>query len=116
MQGGEREQDLNDEEKIYITLLAVVEFEPCKAPFWRNEAAMDRPDQSDELKEKLRNLHKGCDVHSPTPWSGCTKADAEFILGKVEGADGVWKESALVESHVAVDIHLTTVRGPDIEP
>jgi len=106
---GEREQDLKDEEKIYMTLLAVlVDFEPCKASLWRNEAAMDRPDLSDGLKEKLRNLRKGCACHSPTPWSGCTKADAEFILGKVEGADGVWKESALVESHVAVDIPLAT--------
>jgi len=98
---GEREQDLNDEEKIYMTLLAVlVDFEPCKASFWRNEAAMKRPDLSDELKEKLHNLHKGCDGHGSPPASGCTKADAEFILDKVG------EEPALVESHVAVDIPL----------
>ena len=87
---GEREQDLNDEEKIYITLLAIlVDFEPCKASLWRNEAAMDRPDLSDRLKEKLHNLRKGCAGHGLTTWSGCTKAEAEFILGKVRGADGI---------------------------
>jgi len=102
---GDREQDLKDEEKIYITLLAIlVNFEPCKASFWRNEAAMKRPYLSDGLREKLRNLHKGCDGHSPTSMSGCTKAEAEFILGKVGEAGSLEKESAWVESHVAVDI------------
>ena len=92
---GDKEQDLKDEEKIYITLLAVlVDFEPCKASFWRNEAAMKRPELSDELKEKLRSLRECCDGHGPTPLSGCIKADAEFILGRVGEADGVPKESA----------------------
>jgi len=104
---GEREQDLNDEEKIYITLLAVLmDFEPCKASFWRNEAAMKRPELSDGLKEKLRNLRRGCGGHTPTSLSGCTKADAEFILVKLGEADSVRKESVWVESQVAVDIPL----------
>jgi len=41
---------------------------------------MDRPDLSDELKEKLRNLRKSCAGHGLTTWSVCTKAEAEFIL------------------------------------
>src|SRR5258707_11997981 len=94
---GNREEDLKDE-KIYITLLAVlVNFEPCKASFWRNEAAMKRPVLSGGLKEKLRILRKGCDDHSSTLLSGCIKVDAEFILGKVDSAQ---KESAWVESQV----------------
>jgi len=84
---GDREQDLNDQEKIYITLLAVlVDFIPCKASFWRNEAAMQRPELSDELKDKLHTLRKGCDGHS-SPGSDCTKSEAEFILGKVGEED-----------------------------
>jgi len=101
---GEREQDLKDDEKIYINLLAVlVDFEPCKASIWRNEAAMKRSELSNELKEKLRNLRKGCDGHSLPLLSGCAKADAEFILGKVKEAE----ESGLVGSHSAVDIPLS---------
>jgi hypothetical protein len=105
---GEREQDLTDDEKIYITLLAIlVDFEPCKLSFWRNEAAMKRPELSDKLKDKLHKLRRnGCDGHNPRPLSGCTKADAEFILGKVGEAVNVRKESAWVESDVAVDIPL----------
>jgi len=106
---GEREQDLKDDEKISITLLAIlVDFEPCKASIWRNEAAMKRPKLSAELKEKLRNLRKGCDGHSLIPLSGCTKAEAEFILVKVGEAE----ESGLVGSHVAVDIPLSINEGP----
>jgi len=84
IQGG-REQDLKDEEKMYITLLCIlVDFEPSEASFWRNEAAVKRPVLSDELKEKLQNLRKGgCADHSSPPVSGCTTAGAEFILGKV---------------------------------
>jgi len=90
IQGG-REQDLKDEEKMYITLLSIlVDFEPSEASFWRNEAAVKRPVLSDELKEKLRNLHKGgCAGHSSPPVSGCIKAEAEFILGKVGEEDGM---------------------------
>jgi len=82
---GDREQDLKDEEKMYITLLCVlVDFEPSEASFWCNEAAVKRPVLSDELKAKLRNLRKGgCAGHSSPPVSGCTTAGAEFILGKV---------------------------------
>jgi len=98
---GDREEDLMDEEKIYVALLAVlVDFEPCKASFWRNEAAMKRPDLSCGLKEKLRILRKGCDGHSSTPLSGCIKFEAEFILGKVGVVDGPQKESTWVESQV----------------
>ena len=84
IQGG-REQDLKDEEKMYIALLCVlVDFEPSEASLWRNEAAVKRPVLSDELKEKLQNLRKGgCAGHSSPPVSGCTTAGAEFILGKV---------------------------------
>ena len=84
IQGG-REQDLKDEEKVYIILLSIlVDFEPSEASFWRNEAAVKRPVLSDELKEKLQNLRKGgCAGHSSPPVSGCTTAGAEFILGKV---------------------------------
>jgi len=93
---GDREQDLNDQEKIYITLLAVlVDFEPCEASFWRNEAAMQQPGLSDELKDKLHTLRKGCDGHS-SPGSGCTKAEAEFILGKVGEED---PQAASVSEH-----------------
>ena len=96
----DREEDLEDEERIYITLLAVlVDFEPCKASFWRNEAAMKRPVLSVGLKEKLRILRKGCDGHSSTSLiSGCIKVDAEFILGKVDSS--AQKESAWVESQI----------------
>jgi hypothetical protein len=94
---GIREQDLEDDEKIYIKLLAVlVDFEPSEAVFWRNEAAVKQPVLSDELKEKLHILCKsGCTVHNlpPAPLSGCTKAEAEFILGKVGEVDGVQRES-----------------------
>jgi len=87
IQGG-REQDLKDEEKMYITLLSIlVDFEPSEASFWRNEAAVKRPVLSDELKEKLRKLHKGgCAGHSSP---GCTKAEAEFILRKVGEEDSM---------------------------
>ena len=90
IQGG-REQDLKDEEKLYITLLCIlVDFEPSEASFWRNEAAVKRPVLSDELKEKLRNLREGgCAGHSSPLVSGCTKAEAEFILGKVGEEDSV---------------------------
>jgi len=87
IQGG-REQDLKDVEKMYITLLSIlVDFEPSEASFWRNEAAVKRPVLSDELKEKLRKLHKGgCAGHSSP---GCTKAEAEFILRKVGEEDSM---------------------------
>jgi hypothetical protein len=89
---GEREQDLKHEEKIYITLLAVlVGFEPRKASFWRNEAALERPVLSDGLKEKLRILRQGACDHSLPPLSGCTKADAEFVLRTV-GEGGMERE------------------------
>jgi hypothetical protein len=94
---GIREQDLEDDEKIYIKLLAVlVDFEPSEAVFWRNEAAVKQPVLSKELREKLHILCKsGCTVHNlpPAPLSGCTKAEAEFILGKVGEVDGVQRES-----------------------
>jgi len=98
---GDREQDLKDEEKMYITLLCVlVDFEPSEASLWCNEAAVKRPVLSDELKAKLRNLHKGgCAGHSSPPVSGCTKAEAEFILGKVgEGGSMVEVERSLMWS------------------
>ena len=80
---GDREQDLGDEEKVYITLLAVlVDFEPCEASFWRNEAAMKRPVLSEGLREKLRILRKGCAGYC-SPLSGCTSVEADFILGKI---------------------------------
>jgi len=97
---GDREQDLKDEEKMYITLLCIlVDFEPSEASFWCNEAAVKRPVLSDELKEKLRNLQKGgCAGHSSPPVSGCTKAEAEFILGKVgEGGSMVEVERSLLQ-------------------
>ena len=88
---GSREQDLNDEEKMYITLLCIlVDFEPSEASFWRNEAAVKRPVLSDELKEKLQNMRKGgCIGHSAPLVSGCTKAEAEFILRKVGEEDSM---------------------------
>jgi len=81
---GDGEQDLKDDERMYITLLSIlVDFEPSEASFWRNEAAVKRPVLSDKLKEKLRKLRKGgCAGHSSPPVSGCTKAEAEFILGR----------------------------------
>jgi hypothetical protein len=98
---GDREQDLADKDKIYITLLRfLVDFEPCKASFWRNEAAVKEPVLSDGLVEKLRSLRKGCSGHSSPHVPGCTKAEAEFILGKVGEAYSVQKESTWVESHV----------------
>jgi len=96
IQGG-REQDLKDEEKMYITLLGIlVDFEPCKASFWHNEAAVKRLALSGVLKEKLCNLCKGgCVGHILPPVFGCTKAEAEFILSKVDEEDSmVEKESA----------------------
>jgi hypothetical protein len=90
---GDREQDLKHEEKIYITLLAVlVDFKPSKAAFWRNEAALKLPVLSDGLKGKLHILRRGGCSHSLPPLSGCTKADAEFILSKV-GEEDKWEES-----------------------
>jgi len=97
---GDREQDLKDFERIYITLLAVlIDFEPCKAVIWRNEAAVKRPALSDGLKEKLRVLsNSGC-THCSPPVSGCAKAEAEFILGKVGEASSL-QGSVWVDSHV----------------
>ena len=99
---GDTEQGLRHDEKLYITLLAVlVDFKPCKADFLRNKAALKRPVLSDELKEKLRMLGKGdCVGHSLPMLFGCVKAEAEFILGKVGEEDSMQKESTPVESRI----------------
>ena len=77
---GDGEQDLRDEEKSCISLLAVlVDFEPRKAVLWRNEAALEQPVLSDELKGKLHILRQG--------GSAPIRAYAEFILGKTSRKD-----------------------------
>jgi hypothetical protein len=88
----DREEDLKEEERICITLLAVlVDFEPCKASLWRNEAAMKRAVLSDGLKAKLHNLRAGyCSLHMP----GCVRAEAAFILDKVGEEGGMLEENS----------------------
>jgi hypothetical protein len=90
---GDREEDLTAEEKTYITLLAVlVDFDPCEASFWRNEAAMKKPVLSGGLKARLRVLSTGCAGHS-SPLSNCTSVEAEYVLGKLgEGGHMLEKE------------------------
>ena len=79
---GDGEQDLRDEEKSCISLLAVlVDFEPRKAVLWRNEAALEQPVLSDELKGKLHILRQG--------GSAPIRAYAKFILSRV-GEQGMY--------------------------
>jgi len=93
---GDEEHDLNDDEKTYITLLAVlVDFEPSERSFLNNEAAVKRPILSDGLKEKLRRLSgKNCFVHSSA--LGCTQREAGSILDAIGKADRVKKEPSWV--------------------
>jgi hypothetical protein len=78
---GNKEEDLHEGiQKIYIALLAVLaDFKPCKAAFWRNEAALKEQVLSDGLKEKLHKLREGCCTGHDSPLSGCTTQGSSRI-------------------------------------